>query len=83
MALLALCKKGLQNLDINFLFTHIEKKSTVKIKQNQSLRAVQKKVLPKPRKILEEYLYIIPFLALDFLAVRCPSKEIEVYIFSL
>ena len=80
MPSLTLCKKGLQNQDINFFSIHVEKKSTVKIKQNQ---AVQKKLFSKLRKILEEYLYIIPFLTLDFQAVRCPWKEIEVYIFSL
>lgn len=29
-------------------------------------------------KILEENLYTIPFLALDFPVVRCPGKEVEV-----
>ena len=34
-------------------------------------------------RFFEEYLYIMPFLALDFPAVRRPWKEVEVYIFSL
>lgn len=28
-------------------------------------------------KILEENVYTIPFLALDFPVVRCPGKEVE------
>ena len=46
--------------------THIEKKSTFKIIYNQSLRAVQKELPLKLGTILEKYLFIIPFLDLDF-----------------
>ena len=61
---------------INNSFIYGKEKSTIKIIQNQSIKAVQKKIFSKPRKILKEYLYTICFLALHFSIVRCHRKKL-------
>ena len=75
---IAICKKFAKLRHTFLFYIYGKEKSTIKIIQNQSLRAIQKKVFSKPWKILEEYLCRIPILALEIFQFQMPQGKVHI-----